>query len=325
MEAEAMPSPAAIAADPQSASHEPVLLAEVLTALHLHPGAWIVDGTLGGGGHAQAILQQIGPDGRLLGLDADPAAIRRVQARLGQEIGAGRLLTIHANFGELAQVATAQTFYPVDGILLDLGLSSFQLATAERGFAFSQDGPLDMRFDPTQGISAAELVNSWDERELADLLYRYGDEARSWRIARHLVAQRPFTTTTQLAQAVEIAVGGRRGKRIHPATQTFQALRIAVNGELEQLERVLPQALSILKPGGRLAVISFHSLEDRLVKQWLQQEAQRYVPDPASLYGGRERTPTVQILSKKPMVATEAEQRRNPRSRSAKLRVAEKL
>ncbi len=325
MAAEAMPGPAAIAADPQSASHEPVLLAEVIAGLQLHPGAWIVDGTLGGGGHTQMILQQIGPNGRVLGLDADPAAIRRVQARLGQEIEAGRLLTVHANFGELAQVATAQAFYPVDGILLDLGLSSFQLATAERGFAFSQDGPLDMRFDPTQGISAAELVNSWDEGELADLLYRYGDEARSRRIARHLVAQRPFTTTTQLAQAVEIAVGGRRGNRIHPATQSFQALRIAVNGELEQLERVLPQALSLLKPGGRLAVISFHSLEDRLVKQWLQQEAQRYMPDPASLYGGHDRTPTVQILSKKPLVATEAEQKRNPRSRSAKLRVAEKL
>ncbi|MCB0058526.1 MAG: 16S rRNA (cytosine(1402)-N(4))-methyltransferase RsmH, partial [Caldilineaceae bacterium] len=197
--------------------------------------------------------------------------------------------------------------------------------SAERGFSFQQDGPLDMRFDLTAATTAADIVNHWDEQALADLIYEYGEERQSRRIARAIVRERPFATTAELANVVERALGGRRGSRIHPATRTFQALRIVVNQELQQLEEALPQALRLLKPGGRLAVISFHSLEDRIVKQWMQNEARSYVPDPTRLHGGFDRQPTLRILTKKPAVAGEDEVSRNPRSRSAKLRVAEKL
>jgi 16S rRNA (cytosine1402-N4)-methyltransferase len=214
---------------------------------------------------------------------------------------------------------------PVAGILLDLGISSFQLETPERGFALLLDGPLDMRFDPEATLSAQDIVNTWDERSLADVLYRYGEESQSRRIARYLVQRRPFFTTSELAAAIERAVGGRRGSRIHPATRSFQALRIAVNRELEQLERVLPQCLQLLAPGGRLAVISFHSLEDRIVKHWMQQEARTFVPDPTLPQGGYTRTPALTVITRKPIEAGEAETAQNPRSRSAKLRIAEKL
>ncbi len=315
---------ASIAADPQDAAHLPVLLDEVMAGLSIRPGAWMIDGTLGGGGHTASMLAQSAPDGRVLGLDSDPAAIRRITTKFDLEIASGRLVAVHGNFVNLEQIAQQQHFAPVDGILLDLGVSSFQLQTADRGFSFLQDGPLDMRFDPTQGVSAAEIINSWLEEELADLIYQYGEETKSRRIARYLVAHRPFSTTNKLAQAVETAVGGRRGSRIHPATRTFQALRIAVNQELTHLEQVLPQALNVLKPGGRLAVISFHSLEDRIVKQWMQREASSYVQDAANLYGGHQRTPTLTIITPKPVTATEQEVALNPRSRSAKLRVAKR-
>ncbi len=319
-----MDQPASIAADPHDAAHLPVLLNEVMAGLAIRPGAWLIDGTLGGGGHTGPMLVESAPDGRVLGIDGDPAAIRRITTKFGPEIASGRLVAVHGNFVDLEKIAQQQHFAAVDGILLDLGVSSFQLQTPDRGFSFSQDGPLDMRFDPTQGLSAAEIVNTWLEEELADLIYQYGEEIKSRRIARYLVAHRPFVTTTKLAQAVETAVGGRRGSRIHPATRTFQALRIAVNQELTHLEQVLPQALNLLKPGGRLAVISFHSLEDRIVKQWMQREASAYVPDKANLYGGHQRTPTLTIITPKPLTATEQEVALNPRSRSAKLRIAER-
>lgn len=318
----ASPEPAA---DPAGARHVPVLLNEVLEGLAIRPGARIIDGTLGGGGHTAAMLERSAPNGRILGLDADPAAIRRVAQRLAPAVKTGRLVLVQANFTAIAQVATFHGFNQVDAILLDLGLSSFQLATAERGFSFAQSGPLDMRFDPQQRLTAAEIVNTWPEDELADVIYRYGEEHRSRRIARYLVRQRPFTTTDELAEAVSRAVGGRRGKRIHPATKTFQALRIAVNHELAYLEETLPQCLALLKPGGRLAVISFHSLEDRIVKRWMQFEASDYLPDPMHPYGGIERTPTLRLITKKPITATPAEMADNPRSRSAKLRIAAHL
>jgi 16S rRNA (cytosine1402-N4)-methyltransferase len=204
-------------------------------------------------------------------------------------------------------------------------VSSFQLQTPDRGFSFSQQGPLDMRFDPEQTPSAAEVVNEWPEQELAELFFRCGEEPQSRRIARYLVQHRPFATTTALAEAIEHAVGGRRGARLHPATRIFQALRILVNQELQQIEAVLPQALRLLRPGGRLAVISFHSLEDRIVKRWMAEEARIYVADPTHRYGGYERQPTLRILTRKPVMAAADEVNRNPRSRSAKLRVAEKL
>lgn len=317
--------PESVAPDPEGTVHVPVLLEEVLEGLQVRPGVQIIDATLGGGGHTRHILERSAPDGRVLGLDADPAAIRRVQETLAHFIQQGRLLLVHARFDQIQAVATAHKFAPVDGILLDLGLSSFQLETPERGFSFARPGPLDMRFDPTQGISAQEIVNSWPEEELADLIYRLGEERRSRRIARHIVANRPIRTTEELARIVEKAVGGRRGQRIHPATKTFQALRMAVNDELGQLERALPQCLALLKPGGRLAVITFHSLEDRIVKRWMRQEAMRYVPDPSHPRGGRERTPTLRIITRRPIRPSPEEVARNPRSRSAKLRIAERI
>jgi len=315
----------AIAADPPEASHIPVMLTEILTGLQIGPGQRIIDGTVGGGEHTAAFLAQSAPAGKVLGIDADPAAIRRNEGRFAAEMATGRLTLAQGNFGEIHRLATAHDFTAVNAILLDLGVSSFQLETPERGFSFSHDGPLDMRFDPDRGMSAADLVNTWPERELADLIYQYGEERESRRIARYLVQHRPFATTGQLAAAVERACGGRRGNRLHPATRTFQALRIAVNEELTQLERVLPQCLELLVSGGRLAVLTFHSLEDRIVKHWLQKEASTYVRDDSLLQGGYKRSANVTILTRKPKTATEAELTHNPRSRTAKLRIAERL
>ncbi len=305
--------------------HVPVLLREVLEGLAVGPGKRYIDATVGGGGHTRAILERSAPDGQVLALDADPAAIQRVGTSLADFVDAGRLILVHAFFDQMAQVAQAHDFYPVHGILMDLGVSSFQLDEAERGFSFREDAPLDMRFDPTQGPSAADLVNHLSVEELAEILWRYGEERRSRRIARAIVAARPIHTTGQLARIVEQAVGGRRGARIHPATRTFQALRIAVNDELGRLERALPQALELLTIGGRLAVISFHSLEDRIVKQWMRAEAQDHVPDPAHPTGRVPRTPRLRILTKKPIRPSPEELAANPRSRSARLRIAERI
>ena len=304
--------------------HVSVLLDEVLTGLKLRPGAAAIDCTVGGGGHTAHILAQTAPTGRVLGLDADPDAITRVTHRFAAEIAAGRLTLVQSPFEEVASVAERVGFAKVDAILLDLGVSSFQFDQPERGFSLMQPGPLDMRFDPEQIPSAADIVNEWPERELADLIFQFGEERHSRRIARYLVQQRPITTTQQLAEIVTRAVGGRHGERLHPATRTFQALRIAVNRELEQLTNVLPQALSLLHPGGRLAVISFHSLEDRIVKQWAQAEATNFVHDRMHPLGGVDRTPTLQIVTRKPITPSDIEIEQNPRSRSAKLRIIER-
>ncbi len=305
--------------------HVPVLLDEVLAGLNLQPGANAIDCTFGGGGHTAHLLAQSAPHGRVLALDADPDAIKRGTVRFAAELAAGRLILVQSPFEQLAQVAQQAGFVQVDAILLDLGVSSFQLDQPARGFSLMQPGPLDMRFDPAQYPSAADIVNKWPERELADLIYQFGEERNSRRIARHLVQHRPIATTEQLAEIVTRAVGGRRGDRIHPATRTFQALRIAVNRELEQLTNVLPQALALLRPGGRLAVISFHSLEDRIVKQWSQAEAADFVHDRVHPMGGVARTPTVRIVTPKPITPSSQEIERNPRSRSAKLRIIERL
>ena len=312
----------AVVPDPEGAAHVPVLLDETVTLLQLANGNSVIDGTLGGGGHTRQLLDRVAPDGKVLGLDADPAAIRRNQESFRDELAAGRLTIVQARFETLAETAQRFGFLQVDAILLDLGISSFQLETPERGFAFAADGPLDMRFDPSQPPSAAEIVNEWPEVEIADLIYRFGEEHRSRAIARAIVRNRPLLTTGQLAAIVERAVGGRRGARTHPATQTFQALRIAVNRELEQLQAVLPQALALLSPGGRLAVISFHSLEDRLVKQWMAHEARDWTPEPLHPHGGSAHTPAIHLITRKPVMASDAEIQRNPRSRSARLRVA---
>jgi 16S rRNA (cytosine1402-N4)-methyltransferase len=303
-------------------SHTPVLPAEVQAALRPQPGGIYLDGTLGGAGHALALLQAAQPGGRLIGIDADPAALAAAQARLaGAGLPPASYALRHGRFAQMASIARSSGAPELDGILLDLGVSSHQLDTAERGFAFSNDGPLDMRLDPTGGPTAADLVNGSDEAALADIIYRYGEERGSRRIARLIVEQRqraPIARTAELAALVARAIGRGGRDKIHPATRTFQALRIAVNAELAQLEAALPQAIELLRSGGRLAVISFHSLEDRIVKLFLRAE---------SGYGGsaNPNPARLSIITRKPLVAGEAELAENPRSRSAKLRVAERL
>jgi len=301
--------------------HIPVLLDEALAGLAVQPGGRYIDATVGAGGHAAAILLHSAPDGKLLGLDADPEAIRYAQQAL-QPFG-DRLVLRAANFRRLGQVARSLGFDPVDGILLDLGLSSRQLDDAGRGFSFSKDGPLDMRLDPDSDTTAADLVNHLAEDELADMLWRFGDERRSRRIARAIVAARPLTTTGQLADLIERTIGRR--EKIHPATRTFQALRIATNDELGALAQVLPQARDLLQPGGRLVVIAFHSLEDRLVKRFYQQEARDCICPPEAPICTCEHRASLRIVARKPIRPRPEEVAQNPRSRSARLRVAERL
>lgn len=299
--------------------HIPVLGEQVLRGLHIEPGARLIDATVGAGGHASLILRA-SPDGRLLGLDADPEAIRYATEVL-HEFGS-RVVLQTANFRDLGPVALGQSFDEIDGILLDLGLSSRQLSDASRGFSFSREGPLDMRMNPETGEPASELVNDLPEADLARLIWRYGEERRARQIARSIVAARPLATTRELADLIAQIVG-RRG-RIHPATRTFQALRIAVNDELQALELALPQAVDLLTPGGRLAVISFHSLEDRLIKQFFRQEARDCICPPEAPICTCGHHATLRIVTRKPIRPSHEEIAQNPRSRSAKLRVAER-
>lgn len=304
-----------------SRSHLPVLYPEVLAGLKPAPGGKYIDGTLGAGGHAAGILTLSSPDGRLLGMDRDPRALETARAALAPF--GDRVTIVSASYTHMADAARG--FAPVDGILLDLGLSSLQLDDPARGFAFQSEGPLDMRFDPQSELTAAEIVNEWPLDELADILYQYGEERHSRKIAQAIGAARPLRTTTQLAEVVVRAVGGRRdASRIHPATRTFQALRIAVNGELDMVKEVLPIAVSLLNPGGRLAVISFHSLEDRIVKDYFRLQARGPQNDPA-LPAPAHFVPVLKEITRKPGVASAEEIARNPRARSAKLRIAEKL
>ncbi len=314
----------------EAAGHIPVLLAEVLDALAPRPGGLYLDGTLGAGGHTAALLEASAPDGRVLGLDRDPAALAAARARLAPF--GDRLVTVHASYAEMGSLAPAHGFGAVDGILLDLGFSSLQIDDPARGFSFRHDGPLDMRFDTRGGLTAAQIVNTWPEDEIAGILFEYGEERHSRRIARAIVAARPIETTARLAEVVRAAVrgampGGRgRGReRIDPATRTFQALRIAVNDELGELARALPQAVELLRPGGRLAVISFHSLEDRIVKRFLRDAARDFIPDPAHPMGGVETAPLLRLITRKPVTASDAESEANPRARSARLRAAERV
>lgn len=287
-------------------AHEPVLFDEVMAALAPRAGGRYVDGTLGNAGHAAGILERSSPDGRLLGIDLDPHALQLARETLAMY--GERAMLVHGSFAHLGDIARECRLTPVDGIILDLGLSSMQLAQAERGFSFQSDGPLDMRFDPSADTTAGDLVNTLPADELADALYQYGEERMSRRIARAIVNARPLHTTAELADVVARAV--RRRGRIHPATRTFMALRIAVNDELEVLRQGLAQAVDVLAPGGRLAVIAFHSLEDHVVKNYLRERAS------AGVLG---------LVTRRPLQASEAERGSNPRSRSAKLRVVEKL
>ena len=306
--------------------HVPVLLEETVARLVTEPGGWYVDGTAGAGGHASAVLAAAGLDARLLALDRDGDALELARAALAPF--GGRAIVERANFSEMSAVAARHRIHGVRGILLDLGVSSMQLDRAERGFSFMRDSPLDMRMDDRQELTAAALLKQLSPAELADVLWRYGEESMSRRIAKAIAGAlargEPLETTAQLAELVSQAKGGRRG-RTHPATQTFQALRIAVNGELAALETVLPAALELLAPGGRLAVISFHSLEDRMVKQFMAAHEGRM----ESLAKGGARwigqLPRARRVTRKAVTATEEEMARNPRSRTAKLRVLERM
>jgi 16S rRNA (cytosine1402-N4)-methyltransferase len=306
----------------QVMTHQPVLYNEIIHAMQPQRGGLYVDGTVGAGGHAWGILQASNPDGQLLGLDVDPHALVLAREKLA-EFGE-RAHLVRASYVTLLKQLAVLKWRLVDGILLDLGLSSMQLDTQARGFSFQAEAPLDMRFDPAGKTSAVDLVNQMDEVELADILFRYGEEHRSWQVARAIVNARPITTTTQLAKVVAGVTGGGKSG-IHPATRTFQALRIAVNGELDALEEVLPQMLEALAPGGRLAIISFHSLEDRIVKQFVRRESRDCICPPRQPVCTCGHKATLRILSSKPIRPQETEKRNNPRSRSARLRVAERI
>jgi 16S rRNA (cytosine1402-N4)-methyltransferase len=304
-----------------AAPHQPVLYHEIIHALQPNSPGFYVDGTVGAGGHARGILEACAPDGCLLGLDLDPQALalaREFLAPYGE-----RVRLVQASYTSLHEVLRGEGWERVQGILLDLGLSSMQMDNPERGFSFQVDAPLDMRFDPSRGLTAADLVNSLPETELVDLLFRYGEEPRSRRIVQAIIQARPVTTTGQLAEIVARAYP-KRG-RTHPATRTFQALRIAVNQELEALEQILPKAMDALSAGGRLAIISFHSLEDRIVKEYFRRESRDCICPPRQPVCTCGHKATLKEVVRKPITPAEAEIQVNPRARSAKLRIAEKL
>jgi 16S rRNA (cytosine1402-N4)-methyltransferase len=305
-----------------SDEHIPVLYQEVLEYLRPESGRLYIDGTVGAGGHTAGLLGASAPDGRLLAFDRDPAAIAFSRKRLAEFDD--RVVFVQASYADMTALAPGKGFGKVDGILLDLGLSSRQLEDAERGFSFSHDGPLDMRFDRSVGRSAADLVNTVSELALADIFRQYGEVKSSRRYARAIVHQRPIETTGQLADLILQETGGRRG-RIHPATQVFQAIRIVINDELGMLERGLNAAVELLNPGGRLAVISFHSLEDRLVKNFIRDQSRDCICPPHQPICTCETQPTLKAVTRKIVRPTEEEIVLNPRSRSAKMRVAERV
>jgi len=303
-------------------SHVPVLLQEAIKALAVQPGGRYIDCTLGGGGHALAILEHSSPGGQLLGIDADPEAIKAAGARL--EDYTSSILLVNENFANLQANCIKYDFFPVHGILFDLGLSSLQLNGNGRGFSFQHDAPLDMRISPSQEVTAADIINTSSEAELAHLIRTYGEEGYSHQIVRRIMSERPIRSTLHLTRTIERAIGRRRS-RIHPATKTFQALRIAVNHELEHLETALRQAIDLLGCGGRLVVISYHSLEDRIVKQFMQREARDCICPPGipvCVCGHRAR---LRLINKRVITTSPSEIQLNPRSRSARLRAAEHI
>ncbi len=306
--------------------HRPVLYQEIISALQPKSGGRYIDCTLGAGGHSRGILEASSPDGELLAFDLDMNAIEissktlapfGARAHLRQE----SYLNLHSAMQEIG-------WDLVDGIVIDYGVSSMQLDQAERGFSFRMDGPLDMRFDTSKGISAAEFLNQVEETHLADILWKFGEETRSRKIAAAIIFNRPITTTQQLAKVIQDAVGKgeKRGRKfIHPATKSFQAIRIAINHELDAVEGVLPLAMEALKPGGILAVISFHSLEDRIVKNFFRTESRDCLCPPEQPICTCDHKAILKRISTKPISATNAETEENPRSRSAKLRIAKRI
>jgi 16S rRNA (cytosine1402-N4)-methyltransferase len=302
--------------------HQPVLYQDIILALMPQREGLYVDGTVGAGGHAYGILESSSPEGKLLGLDVDPVAIHLANERLAPF--GERAILVRASYTTLQEQLNILGWPLVDGILLDLGVSSMQVNEANRGFSFQADALLDMRFDPQNPLKASDLVNDWTEQELADVIFRYGEERRAYQVARAIVRARPIHTTGELAQVVSrVTRGGREG--LHPATRTFQALRIAVNSELDSLENVLPQAINALRSGGRLAVIAFHSLEDRLVKQFIRRESRDCLCPPKQPICTCSHRSSLKDLTPHPIRPSVEEMQANPRSRSARLRIAVKL
>jgi 16S rRNA (cytosine1402-N4)-methyltransferase len=295
--------------------HVPVLLEAALEYLNVRPGGVIVDATLGLAGHASEIAKRLGGKGKLICFDRDPEAMEKAKFRLEEvkaelELAGSEMPEVVYEPRAFSEASSRIEAGSLDGLLADFGVSSLQLDEAHRGFSFRTDGPLDMRMNTREGETAEQVVNQEDENELADLIYEFGEERRSRRIARAIVRARPISTTAELAQVISVAAPSMKGDKIHPATRTFQALRIRVNNELGEIQSLLKSAGSLLKPGGRLVLISFHSLEDRLVKDAFREAGQAKF---------------MKVLTKKPIVAAEQEQLRNPRSRSAKMRAAEKI
>ena len=325
----------------EHSQHVSVMLDEVLKLLQPQAGGLYIDGTLGGGGHTAALLERSAPDGRVLGIDTDEQALKRVRVQFPDFVDSGRLVLAHGNFADMSLIADENGFTSVQGVLLDLGFSSDQMDDSQRGFSFGADGPLDMRLDQSLETSAADLVNNANEQELADIFWKYGEEKRSRQIARRIVHEREHGAILRTAHLAKIASAGVPFKQgtIHPATRVFQALRIAVNQELERLETVLPQILNLLEvrseqaiqqdeephSGGRMAIIAFHSLEDRIVKEFMRREATDCICPPrlpVCICGHKAR---LRILTAKPLTPEIQETERNPRARSAKLRVAEAI
>ena len=302
--------------------HQPVMVQEVVSALWVRPGGRYIDCTVGEGGHAVAILEASTPGGQLLGIDLDSQALATAQQRLNPYRGS--FLLVKANFSQLEEVAAEHSFTPVHGILIDLGLSSLQLEGEGRGFSFQVDEPLDMRFGTEQNLTAMDVVNRYSLQEIADIISQYGEEPRARQIAEAIVNSRPIGTTVELASIVKKAVA-RPWSRIHPATRTFQALRIAVNQELESLESVLQQAVKLLGHTARLVVISYHSLEDRLVKRFLRQEASDCICPPGTPKCTCGHKAVLKLTSKKVIKPSREEIQANPRSRSARMRVVERV
>jgi len=303
--------------------HSPVLLKEVLEFLRPLPGGFYIDATLGLGGHSEAILEASGNRGELLGIDRDEEALFIASQRLARF--RGRYHVVHANFADLKEIARQRGFTECDGIVADLGVSSLQLEKAERGFSFQKDGPLDMRMDHDLALTADEVINQYPEKDLANLIFQFGEEHRSRTIARAIVRSRPIHSTRVLASVIARAVHSRSRERIHPATRTFQALRIFVNDELGKIAPFIHSAVDLLKVGGRIAIISFHSLEDRIVKVALRSLTQECSCFPGVVRCECGKRKVLKVVTKKSVMATEVEIRENPRSRSAKLRVAEKI
>jgi 16S rRNA (cytosine1402-N4)-methyltransferase len=300
------------------------MVKEIVELLNIRETGLYIDGTAGSGGHTREMLKRLGPRGRVLAIDRDRDAINRI-AKLAKEDK--RVDTAHANYADMCEVADTHDVGRADGIVLDLGISSEQLHADHRGFSFDRDGPLDMRMDQESGLTAKDIVNTYSEQALSMLIREWGEEPGARRIARAIVrarSQQEITTTTQLAKIVTDAVGGRRGRQ-HPATRTFQALRIVVNKELDYVERGLEAGIELLNEGGRIAVVSFHSIEDRAVKRCFKVHEGRLVSLPEGGESWEGKTPTLSIVTKRPITPSQEERERNPRSRSAKLRVAERI